>query len=65
MYTAVLMWVDHSRGVNDSYAQAFGRSPLQGFGYGNVVHQFEKRCNGGFGLPLTRITRFFIKIIWV
>ncbi|NEQ38941.1 MAG: hypothetical protein F6K40_22775 [Okeania sp. SIO3I5] len=35
--TAVFISVNHSKGEY--------HSPLQNFGYGNVVHPFEKRCN--------------------
>ncbi|MCL2938592.1 MAG: hypothetical protein MGU50_19615 [Trichodesmium sp. MAG_R02] len=45
--TAVFMSIDHSRDVtrirhemNFCYTRF-----LQGFGYGDVVHQFEKLCN--------------------
>ena len=50
-FTAVFMSVDHGRDVTRMQHETYfcyGTS-LQGFGYGDVVHEFEKHCQSRWG----------------
>ena len=50
-FTTVFMSVDHSREVTRMQHETdfCYATSLQGFGYGDVVHEFEKRCQSRWG----------------